>query len=58
MGNGRCRNGRQQQRWHDPNGRQLWWCYGWQDGSNSTMAIAINGGRSKEGDGNGDNSGG
>jgi hypothetical protein len=27
--------------------------YGWQDGSNSAMAINMNGGGSKEGDGNG-----
>jgi hypothetical protein len=52
MGNGRCHNGRQQQQRHDPNGCQWWWCNGWQDGSNSAIAVAMNGGRSKEGDDN------
>jgi hypothetical protein len=55
MGDGRCHNGRQQQRRHNPNG---WWCNGWQDGSNSAMAIAMNGGGSKEGNGDGDEGGG
>jgi hypothetical protein len=58
MGNGRCHNGRQLQRRHDPDGHQLWWCNGWQDGSNSTMAIAMNGGGSKEGHGNDEDGGG
>ncbi len=58
MGDGRCHNGRQQQWRHDPNGRQWWWCNGWQDGIDSAMAIAMNGGGSKEGDGNGKNGGG
>jgi hypothetical protein len=57
MGDGRFHNGKQQQRWHDPDGRQWWWCNGWQDGSNSAMAIAMNGSGSKEGDGNGDKGG-
>jgi hypothetical protein len=57
MGDGRCHNGRQQQRRHDPDGHQWWWCNGWQDGSYSAMAIAMNGGRSKEGDGDGNDGG-
>jgi hypothetical protein len=52
MGNGRCHNGRQQQRQHNPVGHQWWWCNGWQDGSNSAMAIAMNSGGRKEGNGN------
>jgi hypothetical protein len=57
MGDGRHCNGRQRQRRYDPNGRQWWWCNGWQDGSNSTMAINMIGGRSKEGNGNGNEGG-
>jgi hypothetical protein len=53
MGNGRCHNGRQQQCQNDPNGHQWWWCNGWQDSSNRAMAIDMNGGGSKEGNGNG-----
>jgi hypothetical protein len=57
MGNRRCHNWRQQQRGHNPDGRQ-WWSYnGWQDGSNSAMAIATNGSCSKEGNGDGDKGG-
>ncbi len=59
MGKCRCPNGRQGQQRHDPDGPKWWWCSGWQDGSNSAMAIAMNGGgRSEEGDGNGDKGGG
>jgi hypothetical protein len=54
MGNSMCHNGRQQQRRHDTNGCQWWWCNGLQDGSDSAMAIAMNGGISKEGNGDGD----
>jgi hypothetical protein len=57
MGDGRCHNGRQQQRRHDPDGCQWWWCNGWQDGSNSAMAIAMNGSGSKEGNGDSDDIG-
>jgi hypothetical protein len=57
MGNGRCHNGRLRQRRLDPDGRRWWWCNGWQDGSDSATAIAMNGGRSKEGDGNSDKGG-
>ncbi len=57
IGDGRCHNGRQQRRRHDPDGCQWWWCTGWQDGSDSALAIAMNGGRSKEGNGNSNNSG-
>jgi hypothetical protein len=53
MGNGRCHNGRQQQQRHNPDGRQWWWCNGWQDGSDRAMAIAMNGGSSKDGNSNG-----
>ncbi len=58
MGNGRCHNGRQRQLRHNPDGRQWWWCNGWEDGSNSAMTIIMNGGRSKEGDGDGNKGGG
>jgi hypothetical protein len=58
MGDSRCHNGRQRQRRHGPDGRQRWWCYGWQDGSDSAMAISMNGGGSKEGDGDGNEGGG
>ncbi len=57
MGNGRCHNGRQQQQRHDPNGHQWWWCNGWQDGRDSEMAIAMNGGGSKEGNDGGNKGG-
>jgi hypothetical protein len=40
MGDGRCHNGRQGQWWHDPNGRQWWWCNGWQDGSDSAWQLS------------------
>jgi hypothetical protein len=57
-GNGRCHNGRQQQQWYDPDGHQWWWCNGWQDGSDIAMAITMNGGGIKEGNGNDNDSGG
>jgi hypothetical protein len=52
------RSGRQRQRRHDPDGRQWWWCNGWQDGIDSAMAITMNGGGSKEGDCDSDEGGG
>jgi hypothetical protein len=58
MGDGRCHDGRQRQRRHNPDGRQWWWCNRWQDCSNSAMAIAMNGGGSKKGYGNGNEGGG
>jgi hypothetical protein len=57
MGDGGGNGQRQLSQWeqrHDPDGCQWLWCNRWQEGSNSAMAIAMNGGGSKEGNGNSD----
>jgi hypothetical protein len=43
MGNGGCHKGRQQQKWHNCNRQQQWWCNGRQEGGAIMMAIAMNG---------------